>query len=194
MANSAVLKTLEHAWQALAPLETPMAVMGGLALSAWNYPRSTRDIDLLISISGHEPEELIDRLAAAGYRARHSPPVRRLNDMRLVQMDIEPPDAFVSVNIDLLLVDSVYHREAFERICPFRLTNSTGEMFVLSCEDLLLHKLIGGRMIDRSDAAAVLRANRDAIDVAYLKSWSERLKLDADLREVWREAYGDELR
>ena len=30
---------------------------------------------------------------------------------------------------------------------------------VLACEDLLLHKLLAGRVIDRVDAAALIRAN-----------------------------------
>jgi len=171
-----------------------MAVTGGLALSAWKYPRSTRDVDILLGIGGRDPDELVRLLTAAGFRARHSPPVRPLGDVQILQMEYEPPDAFVSVHIDILLVDSEYHRTALSRIIPLRLANSTEDTFVLSCEDLLLLKLNAGRMIDRSDAAAVLRANRDAVNVGYLQRWAAELDVEAELREVWREAYGDELR
>jgi hypothetical protein len=39
MASEGVLATLRHAWQSLEPLDIPMAVIGGLALSASNHSR-----------------------------------------------------------------------------------------------------------------------------------------------------------
>ena len=61
-----------------------------------------------------------------------------------------------------------------------------------SCEDLLIHKLMAGRIIDRADAAAVLRANRDSLDLDYLARWANELRLTEELREIWREAYGEQ--
>lgn len=61
-----------------------------------------------------------------------------------------------------------------------------------SCEDLLIHKLMAGRIIDRADAAAVLRANRDLLDIGYLRKWADDLQLTEELLEIWREAFGEQ--
>jgi hypothetical protein len=192
MAAPAVLRTLEEVWKALLPLQIPMAVMGGLALSVWKRPRATRDVDLLVGIGGRRPEELLSALTGAGFRAKHTAPVRPLGTLQIMQLEFEPKDSFVSISVDLLLVDSEYHREALRRSVSIRLENVADDIAVLSCEDLLIHKLMAGRSIDRADAAAVLRANRDLLDFGYLTRWATALRLTEELREIWREAYGDE--
>ncbi len=50
MTPKAVLRTLSATWNALGPLKLPMALMGGLALSAWKHVRATQDVDLLVGI------------------------------------------------------------------------------------------------------------------------------------------------
>jgi len=54
------------------------------------------------------------------------------------------------------------------------------EIFVLACEDLILHKLAAGRVVDRVDAAALLRANRLALDMTYLQGWLRRVATASD--------------
>ena len=63
---------------------------------------------------------------------------------------------------------------------------------MLACEDLILHKLLAGRIIDLADAAALLRANRETLDLGYLRSWAARLDLTGHLAEVWQEAFPGE--
>ena len=63
---------------------------------------------------------------------------------------------------------------------------------VLSCEDLILHKLLAGRIIDHADAAALIRVNHESIEVDYLRFWSHELELEPILNEVWREACPDQ--
>ena len=63
---------------------------------------------------------------------------------------------------------------------------------ILSCEDLILFKLMAGRIIDRADCAYLLRFNRPSIDLAYLRQWTARLALEPELAEVWTEAFPGE--
>lgn len=192
MAAPAVLKTLEQAWLALQPSQLPMAVMGGLALSAWRYPRSTRDVDLLVAIRDEDFDKLLGPLVEAGFHPKRIPAIRALGSMKILQLDFDPPDALLTIPTDLLLVDSEAHRAALDRRVPFRIPGIAGELFVLSCEDLLLFKLNAGRMIDLSDAAALIRANHELLDVEYLRSQAAELKVEADLRAAWKEACLDE--
>ena len=48
MASEGVLATLHRGWDALASLDSPMALIGGLALTAWNHARYTPDAAMLL--------------------------------------------------------------------------------------------------------------------------------------------------
>jgi len=66
------------------------------------------------------------------------------------------------------------------------------EIAVLACEDMILHKLLAERVIDLADAAALLRANRQSLDFAYLGNCAQELHLAASLERAWHAAYPDE--
>lgn len=188
MPSEAVLQTLRHVWVTLEPLGVPMALAGGLALAVWKHVRATRDVDLLISIGEERLEELLQSLHAAAIRPKRSPSSVRLGSFEVIQLLYEPPETFVDLQIDLLLARSEYPLEALRRRVAVELAGLGSAIAVLTCEDLILHKLLAGRLIDRVDAAALLRANRQTIDVAYLDKWARDLKVSRDLVEVWREA------
>ena len=62
----------------------------------------------------------------------------------------------------------------------------------MSCEDLIIHKLLAGRIIDNADVAALLRVNRAVLDLAYLKGWLGQLNLLPHLETIWRETFPSE--
>ena len=192
MAADVVLRALKHVWTSLEPLNVPMALMGGLALAAWKHVRATRDVDLLVSLGDQSPELIIQSLEQAGLRTKRQPPVQQLGPSRLVQLLYAPPSSLLDLQVDLLLADSEYQRAALDRRVPVQLPGVDIEIFVLACEDLILHKLAAGRVVDRVDAAALLRANRLALDMTYLQSWLRRVATASDWAEVWREAFPGE--
>lgn len=112
MAAEVVLKALKHVWVSLQPLHTPMAVMGGLALAAWRHVRATRDVDLLIGVSDDDVEPLLSALTSAGLRPKHEPPLISLGSLQILQLLYEPPGAYLDLQVDLLLAQSDYHRQA----------------------------------------------------------------------------------
>lgn len=192
MAAEVVLKALKHVWVSLQPLQVPMAVMGGLALAAWRHVRATRDVDLLIGVSNDDAEPLLSTLTSAGLRPKHQPPLISLGSLQILQLLYEPPGAFLDLQVDLLLAQSDYHRQALARRTPTRLAALDFDLDVLACEDLILHKLLAGRLVDRADAAMLLRANRADLDLEYLVGWTATLSLGAELAEVWGEAFPGE--
>jgi len=188
MPSETVLKVLRHVWLTLRGLNVPAAVMGGIALAAWKYVRATRDIDLLVSIAGRDMEHLITELRAAGIRSKGTSPVASLGQLTVVQLEYEPPETFMALQVDLLLAKSDYHEQALRRQVSTRLPDLDVEIGVLACEDLILHKLLAGRIIDRADAAALLRANRESLDLGYLRQWVENLDVATGFNEAWHEA------
>jgi len=170
-----------------------MALMGGVALAVWQYVRATRDVDLLVSLGNSDFGLVMARLAAAGIHPKRQPPLVPLGSLQIAQFRYEPPGAFVDVQVDLLLAESDYHRQALVRRVQVHLPDLGMEIHVLGCEDLILHKLLAGRMIDRADAAALLRLNRASLDLAYLHKEVADLGVSVEFGEAWRQAFPDEL-
>ena len=192
MPGELVLQALRHVWLSLRSLNVPAAVIGGMALAAWKHVRATKDVDLLVGIDPENLDSVLRGLSAAGMRAKRTPPVTSLGQLKIVQLLYEPPEAMMDLQVDLLLADSAYHRLALERSVPTILPELDLEVSVLACEDLILHKLLAGRMIDLADAVALLRANRDGLDLDYLNRWASSLKVSGDLARVWKEAFPEQ--
>lgn len=192
MAADVLLRVLKHVWTLLEPLDVPTAVMGGIAVAAWKHVRATRDVDLLVGVASGDISVVLQRLAAGGVRPKRQPPILSLGQLQIAQLLYEPPGAYLDVQIDLLFAESDYHREALSRRIPLSLAGLDIEISVLACEDLILHKLLAARLIDRADAAALLRANRAALDMTYLLRWVGELSLVSELAEVWDEAFPGE--
>jgi len=192
MASETVRAVLLHICNVLKPLGYPYALMGGVALAAWNHPRATRDVDLLIAIDRKSIDSLIEQLISHGCRPKRYPPLIVVEEHSFVQFLYTPPDEFYEVQFDLLLVESELQKSAIQRRLHRNVIGLDHGIDVLSCDDLLLFKLVAGRMIDRADAAMLLRENRLILDFEYLSSWVERLKIGAIWVEIWAEAFPDE--
>ncbi|HEY4760529.1 MAG TPA: nucleotidyl transferase AbiEii/AbiGii toxin family protein [Thermoguttaceae bacterium] len=187
-----LIKALQVIWQALRSMDVPAAVMGGFAMSLWKYPRATRDVDLLIGIDASQLDKILTQLRALEIRPKHSPPIISLGQLNIIQMLYEPHEAFMEVQIDLLLAETDYLRAALERRIPTRLPYIPLEIAVLTCEDLILHKLLAGRIIDRADVAALLRLNFASLDRNYLTHWVNQLQLTAEYTDIWQETFPNE--
>lgn len=179
------LDALRHVWNVLQGTGTPVALAGGLALAAWKHVRATRDVDLLVSIPPEGERAILSALTAAGIRSKSAPPIRPLGDVRIAQFLYEPPEALVDIQIDLLIADTEFHQQALERRIPAELDGLTIE--VLTCEDLILLKLLAGRILDRADVIALMHENQTQLDESYLNDWASRLNVTKELTEA-REA------
>lgn len=192
MAGNAVLQTLRHVWLTLESMHVRAAVMGGMAMAAWKHVRTTRDVDLLVSIRADDVEHLLGQLRAAAIHPKDDRLLTSLGQLKLVRLFYQPPETFMDLQVDLLLSEAEYHEEALKRRVFTKLSDLDVQIAVLACEDLILHKLLAGRIIDRADVAALLRANRESLDFGYLFRWVSELELDSGLTEAWNEAFPGE--
>ncbi|HEX7446676.1 MAG TPA: hypothetical protein VF306_03975 [Pirellulales bacterium] len=135
-------------------------------------------------------DQLLSILRASGIRPRRRPEVTQLGKLRLVQCLYEPPGALMDLNVDLLVADCVYQHQALDRRVPEQLAGI--DIFILTCEDLILHKLLAARIIDRADCVALVRLQRDALDWKYLKTWAMHLAVSEELSGTWAEAFPSE--
>jgi hypothetical protein len=190
--SSPLLKALDEIWSVLKGLGLPMAVTGGLSLSMWNHPRSTHDVDLLLLIDECRHEELLNTLLDAGARFKRDEPIVKLGGVDLIQVLYEPAETYLDVQVDILIARSEFHRNALQRAVS--MTIETLNLQVVSCEDLILLKLLAGRIIDQADTAALILANKEDLDREYLLRWAREQDLEKDLNRIWNEALpGDQL-
>jgi len=192
MAADAVLSTLGHAWQFLDSVPIRKAVFGGLALSAWDHARSTKDVDILFDPAGLPLHAILAELGSAGFRAKGRSAVIRLDDAEFIQVLYEPPEAFMQIQVDLLIASSEFDSQALSRSVELPVPELGRDLTIVRCEDLIVMKLRAGRLIDRADVAALLRANRDSLNLDHLSNWLVHFKLQRKFRESWSEAFPNE--
>ena len=193
MAGEGVLATLQAGWNALAEINAPKAVIGGLALVAWKHARYTRDADILIAIEPGRIDELIEALTKAGFQPRHTPPLRVVDGQGIAQFIFQPADALMPFQLDLLLVNGDFQRTAVTRAVSWPIRQAEAPVRVVRPDDLIVIKLLAGRIIDRADAAMILRENRDEIDFTRLHHEVTCQGVAAEYQEIWREAFPDEV-
>lgn len=183
MAADLLLQAVARICEVLAAHRLPAALMGGIAVSAWKGLRATRDVDLLVGAP--EAEGLLAVLPST-FRPRRDPPVVRIGEIVLVQLLYEPPGAYLPVQVDLVMAASAYQRQALERRVALLLPGVDDPLAVLSCEDLILFKLLAGRIIDRADVAALLRDNVGTLDFDYLAGTASELGVSDELDSLRR--------
>lgn len=192
MPAEAVLATLRTVIDSLRKLDVPAALMGGLALAAWNRVRSTQDVDLLISLRGVRTQSLLAHLASAGFRAKGSQPFVRLEQAEFIQLLYEPPGTFLAIQVDLMLAENPFLDQAIQNRVLLPSSELAQDVAVLRCEDLIVLKLLAGRILDLVDAAALIQANREFLDFAHLQTWIQHFDLRKPFAVAWSEAYPGE--
>jgi hypothetical protein len=112
--------------------------------------------------------------------------------LHIPQLLCEPPGGYLNLQVDLLLAQSEYHRQALVRRMSTRRSALDLGLFALACEDLVPHKLLAGRLLHLADAAMFLRANRADRYLEYGLGWTSTPSLGTELAQVWAEAFPGE--
>jgi hypothetical protein len=155
--------------------------------------RLTKDGDLLLAIPEPEARSAVQRLVAQGFRSKRPEGMVRLPDgTRFVQLICDSPDAVLEIQLDLILATSEFHRQAIARRVALPEAELGFAIDVVSCEDLIVLKLIAGRILDRVDAGELMKANRDALELPYLTNWVRRLNLQKQFAEAWNDVFPGE--
>ncbi len=176
MSPSFLLDTLDSVYQMIDEWGVSPVVAGGLAVSFWGHPRSTRDIDLAILVANIDSFE--SRLRESGLVPSKEPHIAQLGFVQVSQWRMALRDAFIDIDIDFLISASPYHASALQRAQECRIPGTRTTMRVLTCEDLLLFKAKSGRMIDLADIEVLLELRRGQLNIEYLQKKSQEIGLD----------------
>jgi hypothetical protein len=167
--------------------QIPYYVTGGVAASAHGEPRSTLDLDIVVSIPLPSLASFTANLEQQGFYVAGLADALSGGLSSLNATHIETIE-----NVDLILADSTeYEQLKFERRQWYTL--ETGEQIAIaSPEDIVISKLLWRRdsQSDKQwrDILGILKVQQERLDLPYIQGWSDRFELQADWRRAMLEA------
>ncbi|MEJ2709648.1 MAG: hypothetical protein P8074_18705 [Anaerolineales bacterium] len=165
---------------------------GAIAGWAWGEPRATQDLDLVVNIP-------IDRIVALSNELKKRdmlvPPEIILDALieNSVDLPINAIHMYSGLKADLYPVraEDELRQAAFRRKQEVDFGEPVGRVFVHSPEDLIIYKLIYFSISEQPkhirDITAILRAQKNLLDLDYIEKWVNRLGLTA----LWNELFGN---
>jgi hypothetical protein len=171
MLNEALRKVVA----ALDRLETPYALIGGLAVAARGAVRATRDIDLLVDLPFQEALSMERSLTESGFRATFH---RGAADDPIVGvLRLTVPLAGAEVSCDLIFASREWQRQTVTNATTVDLDSFA--VRVAQSADLFLLKLYAGGPQDLIDAAELLKLQSPSVRARW-KASAARLRLTGD--------------
>ncbi len=175
------LEVLKTVARRLDDLGIPYMVTGSMAVNYYAVPRMTRDIDVVVELSGGDADRLCEAFQDDFYVDRDA--VRRVVEERGLFNLIHGVSV---VKVDFVVrKESEYRREEFARRRRVRVEDQ--ELSVVAPEDLIISKLDWARETRSEVQLADIRnllACVPGLDDAYLAHWTDRLGLDTLYREL----------
>jgi hypothetical protein len=155
------------------------AVAGALAVGYYGLPRSTRDVDILVSPDRARLKKFVARAKKSGFTL-----VGRVESIETKNFTLEAKEGYRG---DFWVAGGWHENRALERRRKKRFFGA--EVWVLTPEDLILQKLWVGRPRDILDVVGVMVRQEGKLDLEYLRSSAEELGV-ADTfnwlaRKVW---------
>jgi hypothetical protein len=151
------------------------ALAGGWAFSALVEPRATTDIDLLILLDSPSQESIQSLVSPIFTSIIVHPRPMRLKGVSIWRCT--GLNNRQEVVVDFLLADSEFLKSALARRRQISLGGQ--QVATLALEDLMLMKMIAGRLQDLADLEKI-EANKTQlqIDRSYIDQWKIRLGLE----------------
>jgi hypothetical protein len=164
---------------------------GSFASAAHGVPRSTNDADLVVDLPHSQAQDLVKAFQKDFYV-----------DLGQVEHAIAARTSFNMIHLEsfyktdlFVLGEGEFAREEFSRRILEPLEGMPAESaYLATAEDTILSKLDwyrqGGRISDQQwrDVLGILKVQRGLLDLAYLRKWAEKLKLEDLLKEAFTDA------
>jgi hypothetical protein len=162
--------------------EIPHMLTGSMASSWYGEPRATQDLDVVIDPSTAGLDQLIDGLLADKWYVDRDVARAALKDRS--QFNAIGPDGF---KVDYIVRhDRPFSRAEFDRRRSAEVLGT--RTFLPTVEDMVVAKLEWAEQSDSDrqlrDVIGMLDVAGEAIDLAYVDGWAERL----GLRGAWERA------
>jgi len=166
----------------------PYMITGSVVSSLQGEPRSTHDLDILITIQKSKVHELLNAFPPSEFYIDEQAFIDAINRKGMVNLiDIKTGD-----KVDFwMLKDEPFDESRFSRKQLERFMDT--EIWVSSPEDTILAKLrwanlSGGSEKQFIDALRVYEVQHEKLDMAYLEKWSIKLGVRPSFERLIGEA------
>lgn len=142
-------------------------LIGGMVVARWGEPRATRDVDATVLVDfGQEAKAL--HLLLSKFASRDPDPRQRAELGRLALLT-----ASNGVGIDVSFAAMPFEMDVIARATDWQVTPQVS-LRTCSAEDLVIYKLVAGRLIDLHDVQTVVDRRRTTLDVDRIRLWGGR--------------------
>jgi predicted nucleotidyltransferase len=152
-------------------LLVPYMIIGGQAVLLYGRPRLTRDIDITLGIDVDEIVKIESLCRSLNLKILVENPQAFTDQTRV--LPTEDPES--RLRIDFIFSFTSYERQAIKNANPVQISDFSVNF--ASCEDVIIHKMIAGRAIDKEDVKSILAKNKASLDTAYIEKWLKEFAL-----------------
>jgi hypothetical protein len=138
------------------------ALIGGLAVGLRARPRTTFDVDLIVSLPQLQLPAVLDEFVEAGFAPSARELITQWNSGHMAVLWYD------DVRVDWLKPVLPLYQHVIDRSEP--LTIADHPFHVATTEGLILCKLVADRPRDRADILDLLEASEANVDLAYIES------------------------
>ena len=192
MQNQELIMAIEPVVKVFNQLGILYYIGGSIASSVYGMPRATQDVDIVTDLKSQHANFLAEQLGSAYYV-----------DIDMILDAIGEGSCFNLIHLDTMIKidifitkDEPYHRSAFRRKREDTLDEQDNSLqfYIASSEDVILSKLdwfrIGGYVSEQQwrDIQGVLKVQQESLDLKYLSTWAQELKLADLLKKAFHEA------
>lgn len=157
------------ALDAIVAAEIDYVLVGGLAVIAHTFPRTTLDADFVIA-APMASIGLIERYFPAAFHVDPQPVMELLTGTHRWMVDVDGSTFKVEI---FLLGNDLHHAMIFQRRIKVDVPDFIGTVWIPTAEDLVVQKLRWARSKDLDDALNILSVAGSAIDYPHIEKWCE---------------------
>lgn len=180
--SNIILKVLKDIIAILEERKLEYCLFGGLALQAYKRIRSTLDLDIILSLEPQKLQEFIGWLRAKNITFDDSRGIKRINDFEFMRFLYTDPESMIDVPLDFVTVRTDFQKNILKRRQLLEILGLN--VYIASCEDLILLKLLAGRPLDKVDAQILVKENKTELEEEYLAGWARNLKIENILKHL----------
>ncbi len=176
--RSPVTELLADLDQCLRGLGLRWYLFGAQAAILHGAARLTADVDATVDARGVESAVLLAALSDCGFTARSDDPLEFAERTRVLPL-VHDPTGFPC---DLVLAGPGLEPIFLDRLVVIRVDDL--DVPVASAEDILVMKVLAGRPKDLEDAASVIAANGDRLDLSQVQSTLREIERALDRNDL----------
>lgn len=170
-----------------ADLGIPHYITGGVAAATYGEPRTTRDVDIVIPLSLHQLDAMVQCLEKEGF---YVPGVEEVRSGQLQILGITHQETIMRADL-MLAGTSAFDQAQFTRRRAIPIPGR-GTLYLASPEDIILSKLRWGKQSQSEkqwrDVLGILKVQGQTLDFKYLTQQAKALELTNMLTQAMIEA------